>query len=112
MKLAVVGSRTFTDYARMCSVLDVLKPDVIVSGGASGADRLSERYAKEHGIKTEIYLADWDRHGRAAGIIRNAQIVKSCDEVVAFWDGQSRGTANTIERARQMRKKVHVELFS
>ncbi len=53
--------------------------------------------------------ADWDRLGRKAGPIRNAQIVFNADRVVAFWDGKSRGTLNTVVQAD--RAGLPVELY-
>lgn len=104
--VAVVGSRDFTDYGTMEKILDKLfrrksisKPVIIVSGGARGADSLAERYAANKHLQVDVYNADWDRFGRSAGFIRNKTIVKKADIVVAFWDGTSRGTANTIEEA-------------
>jgi len=43
----------------------------LVSGGAKGADTLAERFAKELGIDCEVFLADWNKHGKAAGFIHN-----------------------------------------
>ena len=64
MKLAIVGSRTFEDYGKMCSFIeenyDVSEITHIVSGGARGADRLGERFAKEHGIQLITHPAEWD----------------------------------------------------
>ncbi len=100
MKLGVVGSRSFTDYDKLCNVLDRFElscADTIVSGGCCrGADALAERYAKERRIALEVYDALWDEYGRGAGIIRNRLIVKNSDFVVLFWDGSSKGTASTL----------------
>jgi hypothetical protein len=105
MKLGVVGSRSFRDYECMELELNVLSKtfniDTIVSGGAKGADSLSERWAKENGKKTEIYLADWVRFGKGAGMIRNRDIVSNSDIIIAFWDGVSNGTKNSIDRAKK-----------
>ena len=111
MKIAVVGSRSFNNYARLSHVLNCLvrTGTVIVSGGALGADAMAERYAREAGLPLEVYQADWKTYGKAAGPIRNQQIVDACDIVVAFWDGKSRGTKNTIELARKAGKPCHVE---
>lgn len=108
MKLAVVGSRTFNDYDKVIYTLDKFrdKITVIISGGAKGADTLAERYANQNGIKTVIYYPDWDSHGRSAGFIRNADIVKSSDAVIAFWDGRSKGTKHTIDYAKRLNKPV------
>jgi predicted Rossmann fold nucleotide-binding protein DprA/Smf involved in DNA uptake len=78
MKLAVVGSRTFNNYEFFKDKLDQLSVAKIISGGARGADQLAERYAKEKGISFEIYSAKWKQYGRAAGPIRNEEIVKNC----------------------------------
>jgi hypothetical protein len=88
VRLAVVGSRTFDDEALLERTLDAFiarhgVPAVLVSGGARGADTLAERYAGNHGIPVLILHPDWRKHGRGAGLVRNAD--------VAFWDGSSRG---------------------
>ncbi len=112
VKIAVVGSRTFRNYGLLKTTMNGFsKPFIVVSGGAAGADSLAERYAREAGLPTEVYPADWARHGRAAGMIRNKQIVDAADHVVAFWDGRSRGTANTIDRARSAGKLLTVVQF-
>lgn len=114
MKVAVVGSRTFTDYNLLRQTLDTLYPQVslIVSGGAKGADSLAERYAKEEGISTLIFKPDWKTHGKAAGFIRNKDIVEAADLVVAFWDGLSKGTKNSMEHAEKMGKKLITIMFT
>jgi len=109
MKLAVIGSRTFSYYTFMCSVLDQYEITMIISGGARGADTLAEKYAKDHDIPIMTYSADWKRFGRSAGNQRNFQIIDDCDEVVAFWDGESKGTDHSIGYAEQCNKKVRIE---
>jgi predicted Rossmann fold nucleotide-binding protein DprA/Smf involved in DNA uptake len=109
MKLAVVGSRSFNDYDLLSSTISQLVDvSCIVSGGAQGADSLGERYANENGIAFQVFLPDWKKHGRSAGIQRNLQILENSDAVVAFWDGKSKGTRHTIETARKMGKHVQV----
>ena len=107
MKLAVVGSRTFNNYAFLEETLDHLgKIDLIISGGAEGADTLAEQYAINRKIPTKIHWPDWEKYGKAAGPIRNADIIRDCDEVVAFWDGHSRGTQSSVKLAGEMGKPV------
>jgi hypothetical protein len=101
MKLGVVGSRTFHDYDKLKLVLSEKIPFVLVSGGAEGADSLAERFADENKLEKIIHLPNWNKEGKAAGFIRNAQIVEDCDELIAFWDGVSRGTRDTIRKARK-----------
>jgi hypothetical protein len=108
IRLAVVGSRTFDDYGYMKEVLEWFDIKEIISGGAGGADKLAERYAAEKGIPIRIFKAEWDKYGRAAGYKRNVQIVEAADEVVAFWDGKSKGTKHDIDLAEKMGKPCHV----
>jgi hypothetical protein len=112
MKLAIVGSRTFNDYGLLVSSIKDI-PDVteIVSGGARGADKLAERYAKEKNIPIKIFLPEWDLLGKSAGYIRNKQIVDYCDKVLAFWDGISKGTNHSIKIAENQKKDCIVKLF-
>jgi len=110
MKLAVVGGRTFKDYSRLKIMLDMLIDGfgftTIVSGGAIGADSLGDRYANERGLKKIIHLPNYDLHGRAEPIIRNRDIIKDCDYVLACWNKTSRGTANAIKLADEYKKEV------
>lgn len=109
--LAIIGSRTFTDYSTLCKFIEGytslgITIGGIVSGGAKGADSLAKRYADENGIPLLEFIPNWDKYGKAAGMIRNRDIIDAADEVLAFWDGTSRGTKNSIDYARK--KKVPV----
>ncbi len=106
MKLAVVGSRSFEDQQMLNTVLDGFNFDLLISGGAKGADLMGENYAIQNGIETLIFKPDWERYGRSAGFIRNKDIISNCDTVVAFWDGQSKGTLSSINLAKQMKKEL------
>lgn len=108
MKLAVVGSRSFSDYDLLCKCLSEYTISEIVSGGARGADSLAERYGNENRIPLRVFLPDWETHGKIAGFIRNRDIVNRADEVIAFWDGKSSGTANTIKLCKDVRKKCRI----
>ena len=88
---------------------DEKKEDVvIISGHASGADALGERYVQERGFLLETYPVDWKAHGRAAGPIRNAQMAVVADALIAFWNGKSRCTKNMIDTATKRGLKVAV----
>lgn len=108
MKLAVIGSRTFDDFDLVVEKLDEYDFDLLISGGAKGADSLGEKYAKEKCIETLIFKPDWKKYGRAAGFVRNKLIIESCDVVIAFWDGKSKGTANSLKIAEKLEKKICV----
>lgn len=113
--VAVVGSRGFTDYTFLTSQLDAYRSQnlitKIVSGGATGADRLAARYAREKGIPLDEKRPNWNARGvynPKAGLERNTEIVAAADVVIAFWDGSSPGTRDTIRKARKMGKEVIV----
>lgn len=104
MKLAIVGSRNITDINLESYIIEY--PDEIISGGAKGIDTLAAEYARKHHIPLIEYLPDYKKYGRSAPIIRNRQIIEAADNVLALWDGVSRGTKNSIETARKLGKKV------
>lgn len=112
MNIAVIGSRTVTDYDHVKTQLDrfiFVDEDVIVSGGARGADELGERYAREFCSKEPlIFPADWEKHGRNAGYIRNHDIIDNADMVIAFHDGESKGTAHSLKLAKELDKITFV----
>jgi len=102
-RVGVVGSRGFKDYKLLKQTLDEYKIGAIVSGKAKGADSLSERYAKERLIPTLIFKPEWNKNGRynpRAGFERNVDIVMNSDLLIAFWDGESLGTKDSIEKAK------------
>lgn len=72
---------------------------------------MGEHYAAKHSLKTKIFEPDWKKYGKAAGVIRNKEIVAAADHVLAFWDGKSRGTKNSIDHANKMNKKLVVVRF-
>ena len=69
---------------------------------------LGKRYANEQGIPVESYPADWNRHGRSAGYIRNHEMLENADALIAFWDGRSKGTKNMIDIAMRAGKAVRI----
>jgi hypothetical protein len=102
MNIAVIGSRDFSQLDQVAAYVAGLSPEtVIVSGGARGVDRTAAATARATGKQVREFLPNWDRDGKSAGFKRNAEIVAAADRLVAFWDGKSRGTADTIEKARQ-----------
>jgi len=122
MNLAIIGSRSFNDYDLLQRTIDSLllsidegksikKIDLIISGHAFGADRLGEKYATENEIPIKLFLPDWKKHGRSAGVIRNIKIVDEADLVLAFWDGYSKGTKISIDFAHKTNKKLIVIKF-
>lgn len=105
MKLIIAGSRTFTNYKKLCQECDHLLQDQtdieIVSGAYfRGADKLGEQYAKERRYKLTPFPANWNQYGKAAGPKRNQQMANYADTLIAFWDGKSKGTKNMIQLAK------------
>lgn len=113
IKIAVIGSRKFNNYEFLCSILNKYKENIflLVSGGAKGADSLGEKWANENNIKTLIIKPNWEKFGRSAGFIRNKDIVDESDMVIAFWNGKSKGSKNTIDYATKQGKLGELHFF-
>jgi len=117
MKLIVAGSRSITDREMVFSKLDQITehylanhPEEIevVSGGARGVDELGEQWAKARGFRLTVFPAQWAKHGKRAGYLRNEQMAEYATHLVAFWDGQSRGTKHMIDIARRRGLQVRI----
>lgn len=114
-KVIIAGGRDFNDYTLLLKeVWSILKGDdniEIVSGCANGADKLRERFAESFGLKISKFPADWNKNGRSAGPIRNLEMAKYGSELIAFWDGKSRGTKNMIDTANKLGLKVSTIIY-
>lgn len=110
MRIAIIGSRAYPWPENVKLAVDFLCQEVpgwvLVSGGAKGPDSWSEEYAKDRGVQTIIFLPDWAKFGKRAGMVRNHDIVGQADLIIAFWDGFSRGTKYSIDLARSQGKPV------
>jgi hypothetical protein len=111
--VAVVGSRDFADRGaverRIAELHIEWHPDLtVISGGARGVDTWAREKCAASKISYTEYPADWATHGTPAGFIRNEEMVKAADMVVAFWDGTSKGTKLTIDLALRHRKTLEV----
>lgn len=111
MKIAIIGSRECSNIdfvGNLEAVLNVSKDDTIISGGAKGIDTLAANYAKENNLNLIEFLPDYKKNGRAATFIRNRGIVDNSNVVVAFWNGNSKGTKYTLDYARKKNKRIIV----
>ena len=111
IKLAIIGSRSFKNKKYKDESLKSLQDeyifDIVVSGGANGADAMGEQWANKQKIPTNIFYPDF-KNRKHAYHFRNRQIVEQSDVVVAFWDGSSTGTKYTMSYAKKIGKKVVV----
>lgn len=111
MKVAIVGSRNFSDtelvYSKICDNIP-RNCSEIVSGGAEGVDRLAERYAKENNLHLTVFLPQYEKYGHSAPLLRNKQIVDYADMVYAFWDMHSNGTKVTIAKCIESGKPFKI----
>lgn len=100
MRLLISGSRNWTDTKYIECILDKFDVDTLIHGGCwKGVDKICNDIALERGWKTEIYIANWDKYGRAAGPIRNKKMVmeSNADFAVLFCKNKSSGTMNTLK---------------
>ncbi len=112
MRVIIAGGRDFSDYAELSKYCDYIlqnqKEIEIVSGTANGADKLGEKYAEEKGYLLKLFPADWGGLGKAAGYIRNEEMAKYADALIAFWDGKSKGTMHMINLAKEYNLKIRI----
>lgn len=104
MKLLIAGSRSITDFDLSPYITDDI--DTVISGGASGIDRLAEQYADAHNLSKYIIRPRYDLYGRAAPLKRNEQMVDLADIVLIVWDNRSKGTQYTLKYTRKMNKPM------
>lgn len=120
-RIIICGGRHFNDYERLESVMNEVMSKIepwrdvieIVSGHCEGADQLGEIYASNHGLPCKVFPAQWEKYGRAAGPIRNSEMVKYASEaempvVVAFRSPRTKGTNDTVKKATKQGFKVFV----
>jgi hypothetical protein len=122
-KVIIAGGRDFDNLDYMDEVMHTLfgryNDDLghmtclgihleVVCGMAAGADVLGDRWATTNWIPVKEFPAQWDKHGKAAGAIRNVEMADYADVLVAFWDGESKGTKHMIQTALTKGLEVHV----
>ena len=105
-QVIVTGGRDYDDWAMVQDVLDLINPDMIIQGGAEGADRLAKEYAEYNNKKSVTIEANWQEHGKSAGPKRNIEMLMKYPEatVVAFPGGK--GTAHCVCAAAQLNRVV------
>ncbi len=115
-RIVIAGCRDYNNCDEAKSYIDFCLSNirkenniVIVSGCASGADAIGERYAQENGFVVEKYPADWKTYGRSAGPRRNKQMAEVSDLVICFWDEKSKGTKSMIDYAIKYNRPIKIK---
>ena len=110
MKTIIAGSRDITDYDIVVQAINNCGWNIseVVCGMAKGVDTLGKEYAQKHNLPIHYFPADWNKHGKTAGIIRNRQMAENSEALIAVWDGESRGTKNMIDTAKKLNLIVYV----
>ena len=118
IKLAIAGSRNFNDYVSFRLAVDKIlaewnNPNIeyIITGGAKGVDTLAERYAKERNIPLVSKLPNWQKYGKAAGPIRNSEIVADCTHLIAFPSHLGSGTQDTINKFKKNKGYINIKVL-
>ena len=110
MKVIIAGSRTIKDIHLVEQAITRSGFDIteVVCGCARGVDLLGARWAQARNIPVALFPADWDRHGKAAGPIRNAEMAKHADALILIWDGVSPGSKNMRDTARNAGLRYYI----
>ncbi len=105
MRILFCGDRGWTDTAKISAAFDEYQPTLVIEGEAKGADRLAREEANRRRIPVLPFRAKWEEYGRAAGPIRNRQMLDEGepDLVLAFHSDldSSKGTKNMVYQARK-----------
>lgn len=111
MRTIIAGSRGIVLFEILERAIQKAPFEIttVISGGARGVDRMGEKWAKKNKIPLEIFPADWVKHGKGAGYIRNRLMADNAEALIALWDGVSRGTRNMIDEAKA--RNLHVYIY-
>lgn len=113
MKLIIAGGRHFCGYKKAEEFLNETYKDYtgkveVVCGMAKDADEVGRQIALTSKMKVHEFPAEWDKYGKSAGYKRNVVMANFADELVAFWDGKSKGTQHMIDIMQALNKPVHI----
>jgi len=111
MKVIIAGSRHISEGFLLEEAIQEsgFKITSVISGHAQGIDLLGEAWAVMYQLPCQVFPANWDKYGNAAGPKRNIMMVEIADALIAIWDGSSRGTKNVIDLAHKASLQVYVK---
>jgi hypothetical protein len=107
MKVIIAGSRDYNDYHAVCDAIleSGLSITEVVCGDATGVDALGARWAQKCKVTVKHFPADWNKHKKAAGPIRNRQMADYADALICLHH-ESRGSLNMCYEMRAREKPV------
>lgn len=113
MRILFSGSRDFPDLDFVHGVVNDYSTsrtyEECIVGDARGVDEAVQEAAAGW-LDVKVFKAEWEKHGRRAGILRNIQMLdEQPDLVVAFWDGESPGTKHVIDEAKK--RGINLDLY-
>jgi hypothetical protein len=107
MKTIIAGSRYLSDseITRLCIKMCPWHREIteVICGGANGPDTFGRQWAEQNGIPVRMLSADWATYEKRAGIIRNTRMVDEADSLILIWDGVSKGSQDTLQKAKERR---------
>lgn len=114
MKVIIAGTRSIKDYKLVVETVgrSGFNIEEVVTGCATGVDRLGEQWARANNIKIKEMPAEWTLYGKVAGPIRNIKMAEYADAAIIIWDGKSPGTRNMIENMIRRKKPYHIGMTS
>lgn len=114
MKVVIAGSRNIKDYSLILRAILHSRFDIteVVCGCAIGVDRLGQQWAIINQIPVREMPAQWQKHGKSAGPIRNREMAQYADAAIVIWDGKSRGALNMIQQMNSLNKPCHIMVIS
>lgn len=114
MKVIIAGTRSVEDYSLVVLAVERSGYTIteVVSGCATGIDRLGEQWARANNVPIKEMPADWNQYGNSAGPMRNRKMAEYADACIVVWDGKSRGTRNMIENMIRRKKPYYIAMTS
>ena len=114
MRLIIAGSRNITVPPEALTwhvmVVERIAAQItskVVCGMAPGIDTVGLAWARKNGLPVDEHPADWHKHGRAAGPLRNRQMAANADALLLVWDGKSKGSASMKREAEAAGLLIH-----